>query len=260
MATGGAKKFNELFLYPKGRKTFMQSTLDAVFGRREEKKLKFGSSARNLGKESRALYQSPGQDWTSVWPAAQSFRSSVVPLPIRMGYRTNKEAKVKLPRAAYANLELMKIPNFLHLTPHHIQKNCNAIKKFCTKFPGELKEIECQQKYFPLEFRYSDYIHQGTNIRDMRARQVTMGIRLDALELDKHAHLKFRQLVGDQYNKDTNVFIVVSDRCRSRKQNREYSEYLLTVLYHESNKTEPWEADFQTKQEDKRQILRTANN
>uniref|UniRef100_A0A914MAM5 Ribosomal protein S24/S35 mitochondrial conserved domain-containing protein n=1 Tax=Meloidogyne incognita TaxID=6306 RepID=A0A914MAM5_MELIC len=144
--------------------------------------------------------------------------------------------------------------------------------KFCTKFPDELKDVECQQKYFPLEFRYSDYIHQGTNIRDMRARQVTMGIRLDVLDLDKPAHLKFRQLVGDRYNKDTDVFIVVSDRCPSRKQNREYSEYLLTVLYYESNKTEPCEPikeDSPVKEErrsltnslnENDTILRAANN
>jgi small subunit ribosomal protein S35 len=84
--------------------------------------------------------------------------------------------------------------------------------EFCSKFPEKLKEIECQQKFFPLEFRYSDFIHQGTNIRDMRARQVCMGIRLDALKLDKHANLKLRQLVGDRYNKDTNVLTIISDR------------------------------------------------
>jgi hypothetical protein len=33
-------------------------------------------------------------------------------------------------------------------------------------------------------------------------------------------------------------------RCPTRRQNREYSEYLLTVLYHESNKIEPWETGF----------------
>jgi len=121
----------------------------------------------------------------------------------------------------------------------------------------------------------------------MRARQVTMGVRLDVLELDKPAHLKFRQLVGDRYNKDTDVFIVVSDRfvfprlfqqlkfllrCPSRKQNREYSEYLLTVLYYESNKTEPCEPikeDSPVKEErrsltnslnENDTILRAANN
>lgn len=29
---------------------------------------------------------------------------------------------------AYGNAELMKIPNFLHLTPNHIKKQCAAIK------------------------------------------------------------------------------------------------------------------------------------
>ena len=28
----------------------------------------------------------------------------------------------------YANAELMKIPNFLHLTPAHVQKQCAALK------------------------------------------------------------------------------------------------------------------------------------
>jgi len=46
MATGGVKKFNELFLYPKGRKTFMQKTLDTLFDRSEGKKFAKTSSAR----------------------------------------------------------------------------------------------------------------------------------------------------------------------------------------------------------------------
>jgi len=28
----------------------------------------------------------------------------------------------------YANAELMKIPNFLHLTPAHVKKHCEALK------------------------------------------------------------------------------------------------------------------------------------
>ena len=28
----------------------------------------------------------PEQDWTNVWPAAETFKWSVVPLPIRQGY------------------------------------------------------------------------------------------------------------------------------------------------------------------------------
>jgi len=29
----------------------------------------------------------------------------------------------------YANAELMKIPNFLHLTPAHVRKHCEALKR-----------------------------------------------------------------------------------------------------------------------------------
>jgi len=32
----------------------------------------------------------------------------------------------------YANAELMKIPNFLHLTPAHVKKHCEALK--CKNF------------------------------------------------------------------------------------------------------------------------------
>ena len=33
-----------------------------------------------------------------------------------------------LPPQGYANTELVKIPNFLHLTPRHIKQQCAAIK------------------------------------------------------------------------------------------------------------------------------------
>ena len=33
-------------------------------------------------------------------------------------------------------------------------------------------------------------------------------------------------------------------RCPTRKQNIDYTNYVLTALYHESNKVEPWEGGF----------------
>ena len=33
-----------------------------------------------------------------------------------------------IPPGKYANAELMKIPNFLHLTPAHIKQHCAAMK------------------------------------------------------------------------------------------------------------------------------------
>jgi small subunit ribosomal protein S35 len=70
---------------------------------------------------------SEDQDWPSVWPAAASFRASVVPLAIRMGSRRKPENRP--PFKTVGNLELLKIPNFLHLTPEHIRRHCEAIKR-----------------------------------------------------------------------------------------------------------------------------------
>ena len=68
------------------------------------------------------------QDWTNVWPTATTFKQSVVPLPITQGYVASDKENKGLPVEKYANAELMKIPNFLHLTPNHIKKHCAELK------------------------------------------------------------------------------------------------------------------------------------
>ena len=68
------------------------------------------------------------QDWTNVWPAAASFKASAVPLPVRMGKTNLSKKDTKPPVQKFGNAELMKVPNFLHLTPAHIQKQCAALK------------------------------------------------------------------------------------------------------------------------------------
>ena len=72
---------------------------------------------------------STDQDWTNVWPTAATFKQSVVPLPITQGYVASDKENKGLPVEKYANAELMKIPNFFHLTPNHIKKHCAAIKR-----------------------------------------------------------------------------------------------------------------------------------
>ena len=64
--------------------------------------------------------------WSAVWPTAQTFKWSAVPLPIRQGYVKKGQAVVP---GKYANAELMKVPNFFHLTPEHVRKHCSAIKR-----------------------------------------------------------------------------------------------------------------------------------
>lgn len=68
------------------------------------------------------------QDWTNLWPTSAMFNQATVPLPVRQGFVRNNSENNGLPPEKYANTELMKIPNFLHLTPPHIKKQCAAIK------------------------------------------------------------------------------------------------------------------------------------
>uniref|UniRef100_A0A8C4Q6P2 Mitochondrial ribosomal protein S35 n=1 Tax=Eptatretus burgeri TaxID=7764 RepID=A0A8C4Q6P2_EPTBU len=135
-----------------------------------------------------------------------------------------------------------QIPNFLHLTPPAIKKHCAALKQFCTKWPEELDTDEKCEVHFPIEVQISDYISAGPSIRNPKSRVVTLNIRLSSLNLDDHARKKLIWLVGHRYCKQTDILTIKTDRCPLRKQNYDYTFYLLTVLYHESWKVEPWEA------------------
>ncbi|CAN8027951.1 unnamed protein product [Ixodes persulcatus] len=178
------------------------------------------------------------QDWPSVWPTAQSFRPSVVPLPLRQGY-----VERGAPPGKFANLELMKIPNFLHLTPAHLAKHCQVLRQFCTEWPAGLETDEKCEEHFPVEVTDSDYCHSSPTIRDVRSRIVTLKIKLSRLQLDYHAKDKLLRLVKDRYDPATDILTIVTDRCPLKKQNYDYAHYLLTAVFHESWKTEPWEAD-----------------
>ncbi|XP_061844785.1 small ribosomal subunit protein mS35 isoform X2 [Colius striatus] len=110
------------------------------------------------------------QDWSSVYPTAAAFKPASVPLPIRMGY----PVKRGVPPPKEGNLELIKIPNFLHLTPPAIKKHCAALKDFCTEWPSALDSDEKCEKHFPIEIETVDYISSGTSIRNPKARVVTL--------------------------------------------------------------------------------------
>ncbi|EZA60475.1 hypothetical protein DMN91_010933 [Ooceraea biroi] len=179
------------------------------------------------------------QDWPSVWPGARTFHPASVPLPVRQGYPKPNEA----PLSKYANAELMKIPNFLHLTPPAIRRHCEALKQFCTKWPAALNSEEKYAKHFPVEIITSDYCYSSPSIKDPLARIVSLQIKLSSLHLDTHAKDKLLRLAGNKHNPETDVLTITADRCPSRKQNLEYVRYLLTALYHESWRVESWEAE-----------------
>lgn len=169
------------------------------------------------------------QDWGNVWPGPRSFHPATVPLPVRQGY-VKKDATP----GKFGNAELMKIPNFLHLTPPVIKRQCEALKQFCTPWPRGLETDEKCEEHFPLEIATSNYCHSSPTIRDPSARIVTIKVNLTKLPLDKHARDKFLRLVGDRYNEKTNIVTIVTDRCPLQNQNYDYAMYLLTALFHES--------------------------
>ncbi|XP_033183377.1 mitochondrial ribosomal protein S35 [Bombus vancouverensis nearcticus] len=182
---------------------------------------------------------SANQDWQTIWPAARTFHPDIVPFPLQQGYKNTKGIHPN----KYGNAELMKIPNFLHLTPPVIKKHCEALKKFCTRWPEELETNEACVKYFPVEIITSDYCYSSPTIREPLARIVNLRVRLSSLHLNTHAKDKILRLLGDRYNPNTDMITITADRCPSRKQNLDYVKYLLTALFHVSWRFEPWETE-----------------
>ncbi|KAK8734864.1 hypothetical protein OTU49_005699, partial [Cherax quadricarinatus] len=114
--------------------------------------------------------QKVDQDWGNVWPAARTFHPASVPLPVRQGY----PASGQVTPDKWGNAELMKIPNFLHLTPPVIKRQCEALKKFCTPWPSGIETAAEQEKYFPVMVSKSTYLHSSPTLRDQKARIVTL--------------------------------------------------------------------------------------
>ena len=147
----------------------------------------------------------------------------------------------KVVPSKHANVELMKVPNFLHLSPPVVSQHCAALAKFCTAWPQGLDTEEDIEEHFPITLTYSDYLNSSSSVRDRRSRIVQIRINIKSLPLDEHAKDKLIRLVGERYNEETGEILLVSDRCPYRGQNEDYCKYLLTALLHESWRVEEWE-------------------
>jgi len=210
-------------------------------GEKQNKRRTFSDDTKVL--PPRYMQMSPDQDWVSSWPTAHTFKWSAVPLPIRQGYVSRLSENQGMPPQKYANPELMKIPNFLHLTPAHIKRHCQAIKEYCNPWPEGLETDEDCERHFPLTVTTSDYVLDGPSVRDTRARKVQINFKLSSLELDYHGRDKFIRLAGEHYNPESDMVTIQSDRCPLKKQNYDFLIYVMTALYRESLKTEVWESE-----------------
>lgn len=176
----------------------------------------------------------PNADWSSVFQAAQPFDPFLVPLPLRMG----RPPAGELPPPAVNNAELLKITNFLHLTPPAIEKQCAALKSLCTPWP--------KHPWMPVRITTRNYVFPHHNIRHGGATIVKLKVSPAALSLNERAHKKMISLAGPRYNPETDTITLTGKRCPTRKQNRDYVMHLLVVLYMESKKVESWETEEQT--------------
>ncbi|XP_054160281.1 28S ribosomal protein S35, mitochondrial-like [Oppia nitens] len=181
------------------------------------------------------------QKWSDVWPAARVFHPSTVPLPLHMGYTNRNSGEV--PSGKYHNPELLKIPNFLHLTPPVIQKQCEALKRFCTEWPKGLETDEKCDKHFPIQIKTKEFVFSGTSIRWPDYRIVELQVKMSALPLDYHLKDKMKRLLTERYDEKTDTITITASKCPLRKQNYEYALYLLTAVYFESLKVEEWETE-----------------
>ncbi|KAG8012819.1 28S ribosomal protein S35 [Nibea albiflora] len=122
--------------------------------------------------------------------------------------------------------------------------NTNAGNKaMCTEWPSALDTDAKCDEHFPIKAESTDYVSAGPSVRNPSARIVHLKVKLSSLNLDEHARKKMLKLVGERYCKDTDILTITTDSCPLREQNSDYAMYLLTVLYHESWKTEAWEAE-----------------
>lgn len=172
-------------------------------------------------------------NWPDSWPTAQTFDPNRVPLPLYQGApKVQKTFKTRMAR--WQNTELIKIPNFLHLTPEAIKRQTDAIRKFCTRWPEELKNEKTLNEQFPITVHTTDRVHAGPSIRDPKARIVTIELNINELELDEHARDKFIKLLGNRYDPKTGQIKIETKDCPFKEQNLELGIYRLTACYFEA--------------------------
>ena len=173
------------------------------------------------------------EDWTHVWPVSRVFDHHVVHLPLRAGAKTfGNEPRPN----SISNQELMKVPNFLHLTPKHIEMHIKALKPLCTRWPTSMTESS-----FPVRFRTYNFLRPGGSTLHPRSHAVEMTVDINAIPLFVEKRQKLLAIVGKRCHPRSQKLVLKSDTLPSRKLNKDHLKYQLLALYSEVAKTEDWE-------------------
>lgn len=179
------------------------------------------------------------EEWTDLWPVARPYNHHLVRLPIRMGRPTYPGEP---PREADGNAELLKIPNFLHLTPRHIEKHTQALKPLCKPWP---KDFDISPR--TVRVRTNNHLFPGASLRHPRSHVVQLKVQLrDIPNLDARAEKKLIALAGKRFIRKTRTISLVCKECPTREQNRDYALFQLLALWKEAQKKEDWEVTAET--------------
>ena len=183
------------------------------------------------------------QEWSDVWPAARVFHPGTVPLPLFMGYTIPDSSEV--PAGKFHNPELLKIGNFLHLSPPAIQKQCEALKRFCTEWPKGLETDHKCDKHFPIQIRTQEFVFSGSSIRWPDYRIVEISLKMSDLPLDYHSKDKMKRLLMERYDpKDDTITITVSYLQKVEDWESEKAESDWEKFYWEKSKSKDTIVDY----------------
>lgn len=198
----------------------------------KRRRLPFSRIALSRYQQSESQSFNEDNEWSSVHQTSRPFDPYLIKIPVRMG----RPQPGEIPPLAITTPEILKIPNFFHLTPPAIQKHCDALKELCTPWPDNLPPL-------PIRIITRNFVFPSCDIRHPQTRIVQLNVSLKDLSLSSHARQKMIALSGQRYDPQTDEIKLIGEKCPTRKQNREYVMYLLKVLYLESNKVEPWEKE-----------------
>ncbi|EDV20498.1 uncharacterized protein TRIADDRAFT_31814 [Trichoplax adhaerens] len=171
----------------------------------------------------RAAYE---DDLSQILTTSNVYNAALFDLPIRMGRPIKPEV---LPPRAAGNIELLKIPNFFHLTPQKVRRDTDALKALCNAWPSKIKRR-------PIRIYSRNYLYAGPSVAHPKSHFVKLEVNINDLPLNESARKRLMALAGNYYDAETNLLTLVGNKCPTRKQNREYVMYLLTALILESKK------------------------
>jgi len=178
-------------------------------------------------------WEASKKDWPSAHPTPQSYNQNIIPLPIRMGRHWINRID-PLPAEADGNIELLKIPNFFHLTPPAIERHCEALKPYTTPFPKDVIDR-------PIRITTINYLYDGPSVRHPNSRKIKFQVYVKDLQLTAVEETKLKRLLGKRYNPQNDELTLISQLCTTRAHNKEYGYYLLASLLQEARTVHDWE-------------------